>query len=326
MKEIGDSLEPQNKEDFFVLFAFYLIFIGIEVCTGDVCHWGGFLVQCANLINSFGGLARVKEMFLNNNDIKWLLHNFQFHDLLSLSTLRKGTFIPIKEYEENLPADCEYGLDPLSGLLGAAYNLFGEISNCQVELRQKWAEVEDSLELEGSDRSAELEEARNSYFETVRKTYKKYSQKIADCKPNEVHLEMLSEEPERLHLQQQLFDLYILIIKIHLNTSIIRQPPSLFQQQDLLAQALELVDELLDTPMVVALSLLLLVCGTLCYTNYDRERMRERFRRVHLTYYVQNLTRIEEIVEEAWLRYPDGTVVVDWGAMAEEKGWNLYVG
>lgn len=36
---IGDNLKPNYKEDFIVLCAFYLIFISIKVCTGDVRMW-----------------------------------------------------------------------------------------------------------------------------------------------------------------------------------------------------------------------------------------------------------------------------------------------
>lgn len=324
--EIGDNLVPLTSEDFFVLLAFYLIFIGIEVTTGDVCHWGGFLTQCSNLINSFGGLAAVCQMFLNNNDIKWLLHNFQFHDLLSLNAVRQGTLIPIEEYEAVLPDDVNYGLDPLQGALGRVYNLFGEIGNAQVNLRRQWTEIEDALELAVAHRSTEVEEARKKYFETVRATFKEFQDKISTCLPSEMHLEILEQSPKELALQTKLFELYVLICQIHLHSGVIRLPPVLFQQQDLLSQAIELIDQLMDTRMIVLLSLLLLVCGTTCCTEYDRERMRERFRKARLTYHVQNLTRIEETVEEVWTRNPDGNGVVDWAALAEEKGWNLYVG
>lgn len=324
-KEIGDSLVPLNNEDFFVLLAFYLIFIGIEVTTGDVCHWGGFLTQCSNLIKSFGGLEAVAQMFLNNNDIKWLLHNFQFHDLLSLNAVRQGTLMPIEEYEAVLQDDVNYGIDPLQGTLGGVYNLFGDIGNSQVMLRRQWAEIEDMIEAL-VERSPELEEARRAYFATVRTTYKSLMEKISGCVQSLLHLQILELDPKELTLQRKLFELYVLICKIHLNTVVMRLPPSLVQQQDLLLQALELIDELLDTRMIVLLSLLILVCGMACCTSYDRDRMRERFRKAQLRYHVQNLTRIEETVEESWVRNPDGNVVIEWAALVEEKGWNLYVG
>ncbi|QEO20561.1 hypothetical_protein [Candidozyma auris] len=325
-KEIGDNLTPSTNEDFFVLFAFYLIFIGIEVTTGDVCHWGGFMTQCSNLINSFGGLAAVCQMFSNNNDIKWLLHNFQFHDLLSSNALRKGTFIPIEEYKDVLKEDVDYGIDPLQGALGRVYNLFGEIGNAQVRLRRQWNELQDALPIINDERCIEYEDARRNYFEDVRATFKEFSVKIETCQPSELHLEILESNPFDLALQTKLFQLYVLICQIHLHTGVIHSPPASFQQQDLLFRALELIDELIETRMVVSLSLSLLVCGITCCTDYDRERMRERFKKAQSTYFVQNLTRIEETVEEAWVRNPDGSAVVDWAALAEEKGWNLYVG
>lgn len=313
--QIGDNLAPRNKDEFFELFAFYLIFIGIEVCTGDVCNWGGFLQQCSALIKEFGGLKKVCEAFGHCNDIKWLLSDFQFHDLLSLNALMKGTQFKIEEYEEVLPEDSNYGIDPLQGTIGPIYNLLGEIGNARVELRHAWAKIDISNI-----------QQRLDYYENVGVLYQNFRTKIDQCKPLESHILILELDAEEMDLQMSLFDLYNGICCIQLESLIYQIPPWSNVVQRYLMKCLQLIDKLLNTRVRVALSMLLLVCGMACVTTEDRNEMRQRFEALLVGYDVGNLPRIKETVEETWVRNPLGNTVIDWAELVQEKGWNLYVG
>lgn len=324
--EIGQQLTPQNKEDFFVLFTFYLIFIGIEVCTGDVCHWNDFLKRCAQLITNFGGLSEVCRMFSNTNDIKWLLLDFQAHDLLSSRALMIGSLFPTEEYEQVLPEDLNYGLDPLQGVLGKVYNLFGEMGHARGALQQRNDRIHELLRGAPPRDDEHVDTMRMAYYEDATATYNFFKDKIDACAPSELHMDLLRQDPHDQELQVQLFNLYVIICRIQLGTAIMRMPPAMVHQQHLLAQALQLVDSLLPSRFRVSLPLLLLVCGLMCCTDYDREKMRERFALLHELYHVGNVQRIEETIEEAWMCNPNGTDVMDWAELVEQKGWNLYVG
>lgn len=320
--QIGERMKPSNKEDFFVLFAFYLIFIGIEVCTGDVRNWGGFLHQCSLLIRSYGGLAKVSEIFGHSNDIKWLISDFQFHDVLSSDALLKGTMYLIEDYKSVLPEDANYGIDPLQGIVGPIYLLLGEIGNSKVALQKKWAEIERSLETD----EQESRTLRRKYYKEVKRISQDFSDKIRDTSPWKAHIGILEADSNEFDIQMKLFDLYAYVCKMQLATSIDHIPPVSAHQQELLMEALDLVDFLLPTKMKVALSLLLLVCGITCVTQHDRQRMIQRFRKHLNQYEIGNFQRIEELVEEAWSRNPEGHLCLDWAALGEERGWNLYVG
>lgn len=313
--QVGDELTPRNNDDFFVLFAFYLIFIGIEVCTGDVRHWGGFLKQCSAMIRAHGGLKSVCSAFSNCNDIKWLISDFQFHDMLSSNALMKGTLFSITEYEAVLPEDSNYGIDPLQGTIGPIYNLLGDIGNAKVELRRKWNQL-DVLDLP----------SRIEYYRQVEETNCSFRRQIDACVPSETHMRILAEDPAETELQMALFDLYIGVCRIQLALQIMQVPPLSIEQQKLLVEALQVIDMLLPTRVKVSLSMLLLVCGLMCCTEHDRAEMRSRFRTLLQDYEIGNFQRIVETVEEAWARNPRGNRVVDWAELAERKGWNLYVG
>lgn len=320
--QIGENLRPKNKEDFFVLFAFYLIFIGIEVCTGDVRNWGGFLRQCLQLIRSWGGLAKVSEMFEHSNDIKWLISDFQFHDLLSSNALVKGTMYLIDEYRAVLPEDEKYGIDPLQGTVGPIYHLIGEIGNAKVELRRKWAEIEHYMATDGQMAN----QMRNDHYEEVERISQEFNTKINNISPLKSHLDLLELNPREFDIQMGLFELYVCVCRMQLATTINQIPPSSVHQQHLFMKALKLVDFLLPTKVKVSLSLLLLMCGITCVTQHDREEMIQRFRKHLNQYEIGNFQRIEELVEEAWARNPHGHQCIDWAELGQEKGWNLYVG
>lgn len=321
-QHVGDHLRPTNSEDLFVLFAFYLIFIGIEVCTGDVRNWGGFLSQCSQLIESCGGLEKVLLLFNRSNDIKWLISDFQFHDVLSSDALLKGTKFPIEEYKQVLPEDSEYGIDPLQGTVGPIYHLLGEIGNAKVELRKKWGIIEQALE--SGDKNVNL--MRMEYFQHAEELASVFNHKIDGATPWKLHTDLLEQDPQEFELQMRLFELYACVCRMQVATLISQVPPLSVHQQNLLMKSLQLVDFLLPSKVKVALSLLLLICGITCVTDHDRSEMVQRFRKHSNQYEIGNFQRIEELVEEVWARNPKGDICVDWAEIGNEKGWNLYVG
>lgn len=319
---IGDTLKLTNKDDLYVLFAFYMIFICIEVCTGDVRNWGGLLNQCSQLIKSFGGMGRVSEMFNHSTDIKLLISNFQFHDILSSRALIHGTLYSIEEHLAALPEDPTYGIDPLQGIAAPVYYLLGEIGNAKVQLRKKWAVIEDLIAANGEG----VHEMRIEYYEELELLAGKFTEKIDAVSPSKSQLDLIKLDQEECEIQIGVFDLYVYICQMQLGLNIKQLPPSSPHQQLLLMKALKLVDFLIPTKAKVALSLLLLVCGMTCVTQLEREQMIQRFRKHLKRYVIGNFQRVEELVEETWARDPDGHQCTDWADLADEKGWNLFVG
>lgn len=320
--EMGSELKPSSKEQLLSLFGFYLIFIGIEVCTGDIRNWRGLMNQCKDLIHSYGGPISLSHAFEDSNDIKWLLSNFCFHDILSSHTLTVGTTFPMSEYETVVSPNLSYGIDPLHGIVSPVYLIFGHIGNSKARLASLWEVVTEKVA--NNDPQGDI--LREQYYEEVERVTAEIKGKIDTCHPSDTHLELLGNDPKAREIHTALFQLYIFASRIQLGTSIQKLPQCALSQQHLLLQSFKLLDMLLVTPVKVALSLLILVCGVLCCNERDRLRMTTMFR-MHLKQYeIGNLQRIEETVLEAWQLSPEGNTCLDWADLVRDKSWHLYVG
>lgn len=321
-EEMGPDLKPQTKDQLLNIFGFYLIFIGIEVCTGDVRNWRGLMKQCKDIIESYGGPILLSRAFNDSNDIKWLLYNFCFHDILSSHTLTEGTTFPVSEYEAVVFPDASYGIDPLHGIVTPVYMIFGHIGNHKARLARQWEEVERQLANDAPD----AEFLREQYYEQVQRVSEEIEAKINDCKPNQTHLDLLKDSPADYDIHVRLFELYLYACRSQFATSIQKLPQCAISQQQILLKSLRLLDSLLLTQVRVALSLLILICGLLCCTKRDRTRMTSLFRMHSHQYQIGNLQRVEETVLEAWEMCPDGAACLDWADLVRSKNWHLYVG
>ena len=74
----------------------------MQVCAGDVSQWHQIFHRTIDLVKRQGGLSSIIEMFDCSNEIKWLLSDIQYHDILSLNTFQKGTMLPMEEYNSVL--------------------------------------------------------------------------------------------------------------------------------------------------------------------------------------------------------------------------------
>lgn len=320
--EMGPDLKPKTKDQLLNIFGFYLIFIGIEVCTGDVRNWRGLMKQCKEIIESYGGPILLSNAFNDSNDIKWLLYNFCFHDILSSHTLTEGTTFPVSEYEAVVSPDASYGIDPLHGIVAPVYMIFAHIGNHKARLTRQWEEVERQLAVDAPD----AEYLREQYYEQVQRVSEEIEEKINTCKPNQTHLDLLKDSPADYDIHLRLFELYLYACRSQFATSIQKLPQCAISQQRILLKSLKLLDSLLLTQVRVALSLLILICGLLCCTKRDRTRMTLLFRMHSHQYQIGNLQRVEETVLEAWEMSPDGAVCLDWADLVRDKNWHLYVG
>lgn len=318
-----EDMKPKNKNDFFVLFCFYLIIIGWKVCSGDVEHWYTSFYQCYRMIVEFGGLRKICQEFNHTNDIKWLVSDFQFHDLMSSTSFMGGTVFPIEEYKNVLREDSSYGLDPLQGSLQPIYMILGEITNYSVIIRNK---LDCLKKNEYSYDSLQLNDLRTELYQEIEIRHNQFNILIDTCCPYNSNVNLLINNPQELELQMTLFELYSYVCKIHLNMYLKMLPPSSIEQQLLLMKCLRCIDCLIDSRLVVALSMLLLICGTLCCTERDRIDMGKRFKHILKSYEVGNFPKVIETVEDFWIKNPRGIECIDWAEIVQEKEWVLYVG
>lgn len=327
------SFRNLQKYEFYILFNFLLIAVGIEICSGDTKNWYLIFEKFKPLISENGGLKVISKMFNDSNDIKFLILNFIFHDIMTSLAYITGSLFENEEYKELLTENkflemTDYGLDPLQGCIEPVYLILGDIianSKHLRTLRQELKQLE-ICTLTSSRFQVDIvlyKHKEVEYLEEIHKRTEKLRQDIDKCLPNEYQLLLILEDDDELELHLRLFEVYVNVCKISLNMHIQQLPPASPEQQRLYIKTSVIVDTLIDTKMITALSLLLLLCGTLCISQYDRTKMLARLERVYRLHPIGNVKKIQELVQEYWKRNPTGKIHVDWVDICEEKGWWL---
>ncbi|KAK6456127.1 putative transcriptional regulator [Scheffersomyces xylosifermentans] len=306
-----------TKKDIYLLLNFFLIGVGIQVCAGDVSKWNILFKKCIEVIQKNGGLNAICQMFDYSNDIKWLISDVQFHDIMSSRAFTRGTILPMEEYNNIFKTNKilelgNYGLDPLQGCIQPIYLLLGEILSKASQLKERKAYIN-------------LREYRLEYYAEVEQEYQSLKEKIRTCQPNINQMSVIIHDRNEVELHLTLFEVISYTCQLCMNYQIKHLPASSYEMQTILVNALNCVDILVGTKMTSALSLSMLLCGITCCTPNDRAEMDQRLATVVRTYKVANLRRIVDIIHEVWTRNQDGNICVDWIDVCEEKNWDLSV-
>lgn len=327
MKKANDILNfkykdkfGSNKEDFFILISFYLLMLSYEICSGDTSKWYLYFLKCKELFDNFGGLAKVMQKFNYSNDIKWLISDFQFHDVVNSTGVKNGTLYSTELYNELSQCYSGYGIDPFQSVAGPLYLILGKINNCYVELNNQYEIINN---LEDSKQKRKL---RHEHFNLVELKAQQLTSELDNSAPHHEHIQLLLNDVNELENQMTFFELLNLTCKIHLNSTIRQLPPKSFEQQNLLIQCFDRMEILLDSKMLTALPIVFTVCGITSVTKDDRDFMRQCIKNSLLDYKLGNYKNIVELIYEAWDRNPNGDLTLNWHTLASEKGWHLSIG
>ena len=327
IKYVGSPKE-RGKDEVFALMAFYLIAIGWEVCSGDTKNWYDLMIQLKDLFDDHGGFSALLHTYMQNNDIQWLISDYQFHDILSSKALQNGTLFPMDEYRSALKENYSYGIDPLQGCLRPLYFILGDIINDQVALRREWAEIEQLVQSAASS-SESMEHAINrrlDFYNNCQALSEMYETRVHNFTLAESCTASLITDSDDVEMHMMLFELYLNVCLIYIGNYISKLPTNSVKQQTLLLKCLKHIDFLLETRMKVSLTFLLLMVGILSVTPADRHAMTQRFKMLRQKSCDTTLSKIIEIVHESWELNPDGLLPVDWADIACSRGWDLYVG
>lgn len=317
--------------DYFTLLCFHLIVLGFYVCQGDVDQWWTCFQKCAELVQRAGGLRKLCMHLEYSNDIKFLVSNFFYHDVLSSHAFLHGPAFSLKDYQEVFEPgyyDNSYGIDPLQGCMNPVYMLLAEELEVRCAMRTRRERLESLLneELGAEDDPSVLQEfelMRTLYLEYCEMVIRQIEDQIADCLIDELLLEKCNDEEVRIHVQ--IFAVFKLFCKVYWVLFIKGTPPLANESQLLFIQLMDKIDSLIDTRMIVVLCLPLLGAGTLCYTTHDRRRMEDMFHKVINRCPIHNVHRAWVVVQEIWKRNPKGELCVDWADVCEDYGWQLCV-
>lgn len=307
-----------NVHSLYELLCFYTICMMWLIFAGDTEVWYKFFLQEKGIIDILGGPRMVTKLFENSNDIKWIISYFQFHDLFASTSILRGTNYTIEDCGVLGHEHLSYGIDPLQGCLRPIHLLFGKINNACVGLRK--------MELKIRRDTGDVTSLRIEYYAKYREHCRALQQEIEASRPSAAHHAIKESSPEEWSYHMILFELYRRICTMYMFTHLKKMPPVSVEQQELLLECLRMIDDLIQTRLMVSLCMLLLICGINCYVESDRNDMRGRFEQIQENYKFGNFTKMVQIVEESWRRNPEGKNVVDWAGLANEYGWCLYLG
>ncbi|RLV93120.1 hypothetical protein JA1_002699 [Spathaspora sp. JA1] len=302
-----------SKSDIYVLLNYYLIYIGVYVCSGDVSNWYVLFEKLVRIIQENGGLNHIVKIFNYSNDIKWLISDLQYHDIMSNITFSQGTKFPMIEYNELFTHDKileldDYGLDPFQGCIQPIYLLLGDIITTSVELTSQQNKID--------------EDSRLEYYQLVIDKYEQLEKRLTECHPNLNQMQGIKEQGE-IELHLTLFETYSLTCQLCMNYLIRKIPAKSVEMQSLLLTILKHIDVLIDTKLMTSLAFPLLICGITCSFECDRLKMIALFNKLSQDYKVASLTRMFKIVEQVWQRNLNGQIYVDWNEICKENNWHL---
>ncbi|KAK6197604.1 transcriptional activator, Zn-finger [Scheffersomyces amazonensis] len=316
-----------DRFDSFIKLAYYLIVIGIHICSGDTKQWHDYFNRCVRLFKDYGGIVKFINDFKYSNDCKFLISNFQFHDVMSSETLKNGTICSMNNYNDLfkfnkiLELD-DYGIDPYQGCIQSVYLLLGEIMNSYVELKEERFNLNKLLNSSTSgDSGPVINNLRLSYLKRVNEKISELSNKIEYCQPNETQMNQLEEIDQANHLK--LFELYRITCKMYLSLYLKQSQPISSEMQNYLINAQGIMDELIQTNLISSLNMSLLICGISCCNKFDRQNLNDKFCSIYERYQVGNVKRIWDVVREAWRRNPYGIVCIDWLDICNDFGWKI---
>ncbi|ODV77177.1 uncharacterized protein CANTADRAFT_27518 [Suhomyces tanzawaensis NRRL Y-17324] len=316
-----------NKYDYFVTLAYYLINIGIQVCSGDTKNWHTIFNKCCDLLGAYGGVRKFIRDFNYSNDCKFLLSNFQFHDVMSSETLTNGTRCLLSNYNDifqtkKFIGDEEYGIDPYQGCVQPIVLLLGEIMNGYAKVKMDAIELNKELNSGESKNIVQIHSRRLAHFETIDQTHDELRNKVKYCKPIQSQLDQLpTDEEKEKHLK--LFELYRITCKMYLALYFKQLQPISSEVQNFLLGSLKIIEELIETKLKGSINMPLMICGISCCNEYDRRILDRKFQKIYSSYKVGNVKRIWHIVKESWRRNATGGVCIDWIDICNDFGWKL---
>lgn len=333
LKRAREALEREaglDKDVLFVLFSFYLILLGIQVCSGDVSNWYGLFNKCVDVLKQVGGVAQFLKVFQYSNDAKFLITNFQIHDIMLSSGL---TICSINLYsdvvkllEYNL---ADYGVDPFQGCIQPLFLLLGEMINANAELAGERRELDDRMALalaapcDDSD-TRTLAADRTAHLLKVEREFNALLSRVRHCKPLPQIHQIADDSERRAHLK--LFEVYRTTCQLYLLLYIKQVGPKAAEVQLLLVSQIAQLEELAQLPrLVLGLNMALIISGVACSNNYDKNRVTRLVTVVYQRYNVGNVRRIRDLIKEIWKRNPTGEVCVDWTQVCRDFDWKLSV-
>lgn len=334
--------------------SFYTILCAVLICAGDVKEWyehfqtlHQFLLKQSN-----GELKNIKKYLGDSKELKWLISNFLYHDVLASMSHIKGTCFKMQEYCQILDMDIlsndkfdiesnnktnnvfenfvnfntdievidnDMVCDSLQGCVRPIFVLIGEITNTFVDIKK----IEKELLVSEKILSHEnfLKE-RNKIYLNMENKYDNLKKLLQNTKPHTISLCYLKSDDD-LELHLTLFEVYKLSASIYLKTLLKKVPPISLEIQHLVVDLLPCINIIIGSSVQASLCFPLLVAGISCISQSDRLFIREKVSEMSSSFPVKNFQRILVIIEEVWKINRNGHDCIHWFDISSRLGWDL---
>lgn len=316
-----------NEFDYYFQFCFYLILSEMHICIGETRLWRVYFENTIDLINEYGGLEKICKDFGYSHEIRFMISNLQYNDIMSSKSLICGTRIPTDVYERVFghesfkKYELSYGIDTLQGCHQPVLLLLGEIMTNKAVINSKLSELKSCGDLD----SSRYFEMKREYFNLVEEISSKLNSKIEQVEPNMQLLNSIRDCLTDYDIYFHTYRLYKIICRFYWFLYIKQITPDNYQVQHLLMDAFQLIDYLMTTKMNVILCLPLLVCACCVYEDNDKQFIESRVEKVKLLSPVKNLDKCWQIISRVWELNKKGNVIVDWSIICVEFGWELNI-
>ncbi|EGV63382.1 hypothetical protein CANTEDRAFT_105900 [Yamadazyma tenuis ATCC 10573] len=290
--QLAQNFSISDISRYYTLLCFYQIMVGIQVCSGDVYYWHKMLTNCFNGIDANGGFSFLLEKFSHSNDVKWLISNFQYHDILQSGAFIRGTRFPIENYQLNL---VNYGVDPYQGCNNDLICHLGDILNEKVRI--------DEDDLQALDAA-----------------FHRFWAKVESCEPVNHQFELLQDSAKHNYLT--LFKLYKVATKLVLYMYFKRSVPKSVDISLLVDEALPHIHSLVHSRFVSCLTFPLTIVG-INAVGPARLSFMDVMNKVQACYSVGNVTRSKAVILKCWDRNENGARLFDWVEVVQEMKWEL---
>lgn len=311
--------------DYYFKLCYFLMLTEMTICTGDTNTWLTYYNIASELFKNYGGMEKLSKDFGHSHEIRFMISNHLYNDLMSSRTITNGTINPVEEYEAVFSKESfkkyelSYGFDTMLGLHQPLIFLMGKILNTKVKLSNSWKE----LELLGTSENSESE--WKEYLDLVKLETEILSNELESIQPNKELLDSIKNDPKEYSVYKGGYDLYKIICDIYFLMYIKRLSPSSLEIQTLVNQGLGHLEYLIDTKMCVVLCLPALVCGICCITRFDKFKLETLIQKLDSKSPVKNIDKCWMIIQRSWEINPSGNMVIDWGEICEEFGWVLNI-
>ncbi|GMG19675.1 unnamed protein product [Ambrosiozyma monospora] len=327
-----------TNHDFIVLSAAFIALIGAKISSGDTKSWYQLFIQSKDLLAEAGGLLKFIQKNKDSNECKWIASNFFYHDVTAVRSLNFGTLVDIEDYktifqENKLLENDDYGMDPFQGISHPIFIILGEVVNKCKQLKTLLFRIElIKANLNNTENKSvamdELQNLKKQYDEMVQTSYEDLEAKILHVRPTASSMKELDNQPTMLENHLTNFELCQISLRIGIRTIIKQLEFNNHEVQSLKAQADQLFDMVLVTPLRSTLCLPLLLLGITSYSLSQRQAMTTRYERLIDTYEVKNLQRSWEVIQLVWIRIDENVAHgkpchADWCEICDDLGWNF---